>query len=158
MLKSRSANKGFILVDVLLGVIIIAVALIAIGGLYYQSGRANIFADNRTVAFNWAQNYIEFLKTDATWRGAAGGAAPNDAAPRATFNAAPPRPGFAIQSSVPLANVSAVIQNLPATTMNRQVLTTAVSDHLIDVTVTVSWQENGQAMPPISLRTYIERD
>lgn len=159
MNRRREQNRGFILMDVLLGVVILTVAVVAIAGLYYQSTQANIFADNRTVAYNWAQSRIENLKATQGWRGVAGGASP--AVSDTEFNATPPKPGFRIQTNALLATLPP--GTLPATTqavnvpMNRSGNRLGVNDYLLDVRVQVSWTENGRN-ETVELRTLIERD
>lgn len=149
--RRRRHEKGFILADVVLGMFILVVALLGIGGLYFQSARAGIFADNRTVAYNWAQERIEYLKGTGSWRGSST-AGTEPAAPADT--GMPPRNGFSRTTSVNLAAITA----LPITTASsRSNLLDAVNKRLIDVVVTVSWTEN--SIPKsVSLETLIERE
>ncbi|MDR3588877.1 MAG: hypothetical protein P4N41_04390 [Negativicutes bacterium] len=152
--KRTNGSRGFVLMDVILGMFILVVALVAMGGLYYQSTRAYIFADNRTVAYHWAQERMEYLKSDASWRGnSSQGTAP--ASPADAGNSTPPRTGFSRTTTVALASLPA--GTLPATTQAVSVPISKINARLIDVTVTVNWTENGQTRS-VNLRTFIERD
>lgn len=155
----KSNIRGFVLVDVLLGIIILTVSLLAIGGLYLQSSHAVAFADDRTVAMNWAKARIEELEANWHWRGQPGGDAP--VVPRDAGNDQPPRTGFQRDTTVSLADVteadvSKLLQRLDKSKSNSEVIST-VNDQLILVTVTVTWHENG-AKQTAQLRTYIERE
>ncbi|HMM20535.1 MAG TPA: hypothetical protein PKA10_07325 [Selenomonadales bacterium] len=158
MKKPVAVRRGFVFVDVIIGMVILTVALVAIGGLYFETGRANVFADNRTIAFNWAQQRIENLKAEVSWRGKAGGDPPSATASDAVFNSDPPRPGMRLATRSDLLEMTkADLQDLPATAIKRDTLITALHQHLIRVTVRVDWQENGRD-DHIELSAIIERD
>lgn len=152
MAKGKGPAAGFILMDVVIGMVILAIALVAIGALYYQSGRSNIFADNRTVAYNWAQERIEYLKSSPSWRGDSGQkvdpVVPEDKDP-------PPRAGFERHTQVSLAALPA--GTLPPANGAVELDIADVNKRLLDVIVTVKWTENGQQQS-VSLRTLIDRN
>lgn len=157
---SKKCNmRGFVLVDVLIGIVILMVALLAIGGLYMQSSHAIAFADDRTTAMNWAKARIEELEASWDWRGKPGGDAP--VAPPDVGNDQPPRTGFHRDTTVSLANVTEddvdMLLRQLNTTKSRGQIITAVNDQLILVTVVVTWNENGVEQSA-QLRTYIERE
>lgn len=157
--SKKSKIRGFVLVDVLIGVVILMVALLAIGGLYIQSGHAIAFADNRTVAINWAKARVEEMQTTYYWRGASGGDDPF--VPADNGNENPPRAGFSRQTTVKLANVAASdldfnMLDMTNTTKSQSQIIREINDRLILVTVTVSWNEKGQAQF-VQVRTYIDR-
>lgn len=146
--------NGFILADVMLGMFILVVAVLAIGGLYIQSSKTNIFTDNQTVAYNWAQERMEYLKSTSVWRGNSSSNTP-PTNPTDTGNASPPRTGFSRRTTLACP---AAIASLPKTTASSSSkLLAAVNKRLIDVTVTVSWTENGKSKS-VSIETLIERD
>jgi Tfp pilus assembly protein PilV len=151
MNNKRAYNKnGFILADVMIGMVILLIGIIAIAGLYLQSSKANLFADNRTKADNWAQARMEFLKADPTWKAA--GVAPAD-----IDN--PLLPGFKMQTTVSPAN----LLNLPArsdsttSAVSDATLLAAVNARLIDVMVTVTWNEKS-GQQSVSLETLIDHN
>jgi Tfp pilus assembly protein PilV len=146
--------NGFILADVVLGMFILVVAVLAIGGVYLQSSKSNIFADNRTVAYNWAQERVEYLKSTSSWRGDSS-LKIDPTEPTDTGNASPPRTGFSRTTTLVCP---AAIASLPSTTArSSDNLLTAVNKRLIDVTVTVSWTENGNSRS-VTLETLIDRN
>lgn len=57
-------QKGFLLMDVVLAVLIITIALVSIVGMYTQSVRANSRANQYTIAANLAQQRLEEVKRD----------------------------------------------------------------------------------------------
>jgi len=58
-------EKGFSLVEVLIGVILLAIGLLAICGLQVTSVRGNFFSNNLSQATYVAQDRLEFLKNRA---------------------------------------------------------------------------------------------
>lgn len=63
MLKNRKKlQQGYIYIDVMVGMIILAIALIAFVGAYQQSTRATAAASADTIATNLAMETIEKLK------------------------------------------------------------------------------------------------
>jgi Tfp pilus assembly protein PilV len=154
-MAGRNADRGFIFVDVILGMFILVVALTAIAAVFYQSSKAGIFADDRTVAYNWAQERLEYLKSDPSWRGsAAQNVAPEQSPPDPDGNS-PPRAGFTRTTNAVLANLPE--GTLPQTNGAVHVPMSVINNRLIDVTVTVNWQENGQPQS-IRLQTLIARN
>ena len=111
-------NKGFILAEVMLAMVIISVALVAISGMFTQAIQADIRAKNYTVAANLAQKQLELLKIK------------------------PPEywAGRALPAVIPWCDQA----QLPS---SRYTLTTnAVAtgyEGLVEVRVTVSWLERG---------------
>lgn len=57
-------QKGFLLMDVVLAMLIITIALVAIVGMYTKSLQANTKAGNYTIATNVAQQRMEEVKRD----------------------------------------------------------------------------------------------
>lgn len=55
-------NKGFTLIEVLIGLIILAIGLLALGTLQITSTRGNYFSSNLMQATYIAQDRLEFLK------------------------------------------------------------------------------------------------
>lgn len=55
-------EKGFTLIEVLLGLVILAIGLLAIGALQITSTRGNFFSNNLMQATYVAQDRLEFLK------------------------------------------------------------------------------------------------
>ena len=55
-------NKGFTLIEVLIGLIFLAIGLLAIGALQVTSTRGNFFSNNLMQASYIAQDRLEFLK------------------------------------------------------------------------------------------------
>jgi len=147
--KKKINANGFILADVVLGMLILVVALLAIAGVYIQSNKSNIFADNRTVAYNWAQERMEYLKANSDWRGnSLEGSPPNN--PKDTGNDSPPRKGFKRDTNPVCPTDITVFPNTADT------IKTTINNRLIDTTVTVTWTENGIDQS-VSLRTLIDR-
>lgn len=151
MKKKMDNENGFILADILVGLFILSLSLLAIGGFYMQNNKASVFTDNRTVAYNWAQERIEDLKSRSDWRGSTD---TNPTNPVDNGNDSPPRVGFSRQTTLVYP---ATIASLPAITNNgtKDTLLTAVNKRLIDTTVTVSWTEKGITQS-VSLETLIE--
>ena len=56
-------RKGFTLIEVLVGLVILAVGVLAIAGMLVTSVRANYFSNQLTQASYVAQDRLEFLKT-----------------------------------------------------------------------------------------------
>ena len=153
--KKKVIANGFILADAVLGMFILVVSVMAIAGLYMQSQKSNLFADNQTVAYNWAQQRMEELKATSAWRGDS----TTPTAPDPTLVpdiGTPPRTGFTRTAS---ANVAVgTIATLPATTVvENSTLVTATNTRLVDVVVTVSWKESGKDRS-IKLETLMERE
>ena len=63
MIKLDKKPKGFSLVEVLIGLIILAIGLLALGSLQVTSVKGNFFSNHLTQATYVAQNRLEFLRT-----------------------------------------------------------------------------------------------
>lgn len=61
-LNNGSGGKGFTLVEVLIGLIILAIGILAIAGMQIASIRGTSFSSNLTQASVIAQERLEFLK------------------------------------------------------------------------------------------------
>lgn len=61
-MKNGWNQRGFLMVEVLVACVIITVALLAVGGMYMQSLRAAIEAEQYTVAATLAQDRLEKVK------------------------------------------------------------------------------------------------
>jgi len=59
-------EKGYILLDVMLAVLIIAISFAFMLEMFGQAGKSNKMADNRSLAYNFAQERLEALKGDPT--------------------------------------------------------------------------------------------
>lgn len=55
-------NRGFTMIEVLLGLVILAIGLLALAGLQITSIRGNFFSNNLMQASYVAQERLEFLK------------------------------------------------------------------------------------------------
>jgi len=112
-------NKGFILAEVMLAMVIMSVALLAISGMFTQALQADMLAHHYTVAANLAQQQLELLKTQPPGYWA----------------------GLSLPAVIPWSNQ----EQLPAsryTVVTNAVAATA-ADSLVEVRVIVSWQERG---------------
>ena len=63
ILKTNN-QKGFLLLDVVLAMLIITIALVAVAGMYSKSLQASSKASNYTIATNIAQQRMEEIKND----------------------------------------------------------------------------------------------
>ena len=63
MLNRLTGKRGFTMIEVLIGIIILAVAVLAIAGMQIASITGNAFSQNLTQASVLAQNRMEFLKS-----------------------------------------------------------------------------------------------
>ncbi len=61
-MKASLNAKGFTLIEVLVGVVILAIGLLGIAGMQVTSVKGNYFSNNLTQANYVAQDRIEFLK------------------------------------------------------------------------------------------------
>lgn len=57
-------NKGFTLLEILISLIIIAALILAVNKVIYTVKKANIVSENNYQASVYAQNIIEYLKSD----------------------------------------------------------------------------------------------
>jgi len=55
-------EKGFTLIEVLIGLIIFAIGILAVAGMHITSARGNFFSSNLMQATYVAQDRLEFLK------------------------------------------------------------------------------------------------
>lgn len=62
MKNNPSGEKGFTLIEVLIGLIILAIGVLAIAGMQITSIRGTSFSNNLTQASVIAQDRLEFLK------------------------------------------------------------------------------------------------
>jgi prepilin-type N-terminal cleavage/methylation domain-containing protein len=56
-------KKGFSLIEVLIGIIFLAIGLLAVAGMQATSVRGNFFSNNLMLASYVAQDRLEFLKS-----------------------------------------------------------------------------------------------
>ncbi|QDR80339.1 type IV pilus modification PilV family protein [Sporomusa termitida] len=61
-MQQLHSQRGFMLIEVLVAIVIISVALIAIGGLFLQAGKSAGASTEYTTAANLAQKQFEYLK------------------------------------------------------------------------------------------------
>lgn len=59
------SNKGFILAEVALGILIISIALVPISGMFIQAIQSNAMAREYTTVANLAQKQLELLKINS---------------------------------------------------------------------------------------------
>jgi len=112
------SNKGFMLAEVTLAMLIISVALVPIASMFTQAIQADMMAHHYTVAANLAQKQLELLKTQP---------------PEYWATCSPP-------CSIPWQDST---QPVPS---RYTILTTGVATHhdsLVEVRVMVSWRERG---------------
>ena len=63
-LIKRGESRGFTLVEVLIAIVILSVALLALGGLQIISIRGNSFGNHMTEAITLAKDMMEKMKND----------------------------------------------------------------------------------------------
>jgi len=115
----KNRQKGFLLIEVLVAIVIITVALVPIAGMFIQSTQATRNASQFTVATNLAQEQLELLKS---WT------------PLKWTTATSPVPWQGTGASpIELNNVNYDVETVvnPCPEIN--------SANLVQVTVTVSW-------------------
>lgn len=61
-MQSLRSQQGYLLIEILLAIIIISIALMTIGGLFLQSGKSANTSTEYTTAANLAQKQFELLK------------------------------------------------------------------------------------------------
>ena len=61
-MQQWNSQRGFMLIETLVAIVIISVALIAIGGLFLQAGKSAGASTEYTTAANLAQKQFEYLK------------------------------------------------------------------------------------------------
>ena len=61
--KAIGEKKGFTLIEVLIGLVVLAIGLLAVAGMQATSVRGNLFSNNVMLATYIAQERLEFLKT-----------------------------------------------------------------------------------------------
>ena len=61
-MNNSSGEKGFTLIEVLIGVIILAIGVLAIAGMQITSTRGNFFSNSLMQASYVAQDRLEYLK------------------------------------------------------------------------------------------------
>jgi len=117
ILYTLKSEKGFMLAEVMLAVLIMSVALVAITGLFTQAILANLMATHYTEAANLAQKQLELLKIH------------------------PPQywAGF----TLPIVWQDQTQLPPPRYTLTTNAIPSTIDEHLVQVTVTVAWQERG---------------
>ncbi|SMD06419.1 type IV pilus modification PilV family protein [Sporomusa malonica] len=71
-MQNIRCQKGFLMVDILVAIVIISVAIVAIGGLFIQVNKSATTSADYTFAANLAQRQFELLKKKYTaneWAG-----------------------------------------------------------------------------------------
>jgi len=110
-------NKGFILAEVVLAISIISIALVAISGMFIQAIHTDLMANHTTVAANLAQKQLELLKTYPPEYWAA----------------------LTFPCIIPWQDNAQILSSEYTLITNAYI--SAVDDHVVEVIVTVSWQE-----------------
>ena len=130
-------QNGFLMIEALIAVVIISVALVAIGSMFIQSTRANTSSVEITTATALAQKQMELLK----------------GLPVSYWNALTPLPQpLPWQDS---ANPSMPITlNNVAFTVNTVAAASATDANMVQVSVTVSWR--GQSIRVLSLFSKVD--
>lgn len=130
-------QNGFLMIEALIAVVIISVALVAIGSMFIQSTRANTSSVEITTATALAQKQMELLK----------------GLPVSYWNALTPLPQpLPWQDS---ANPSMPITlNNVAFTVNTVAAASATDANMVQVSVTVSWR--GQSIRLLSLFSKVD--
>lgn len=106
-------KKGFTLIEVMIGLIILAIGLLAIAGMQIASTRGNFSSKNLTQATYIAQDRLEFLKN---------------------------LPLTAAQLQAGNYNDGSVTITIPGVLFNRS-YTVAANGDLITITYTVTWND-----------------
>lgn len=121
---SLQKEKGFLLLEVVIGIVIITVALTAVASLFIQATKMNSLAKHITTATALAQEQLELIKKNASESGY-------------------DKDGF-LYYWVSYSGSSSVI-SLDGTSYNIQLETQPSADpiHCTGVKVTVSWHSDG---------------
>lgn len=143
-------DKGYLLVDTMIAIIILSVALVAVVGIFMQGNVAQRDSENRTVAYNLAQQKVELLKnkTAAEWSAAV----PADTHTFiVVFSDAGP-------TSVPNNAMifTRTTQAKIATTDTDA--TKNINSKLVQVQVIVSWIDSKMGNQQIAVNAYFERE
>lgn len=124
------SQKGFLMIEVVIAIVIISLALVAAATMFVQSSRANSAANDYTTATSLAQKQIELLKSHKV------------TGPTANFWAA-----VADGASLPWEGE----ENHPIVLNNTTYTVSTVAHNapedpagLVQVSVTVSWNRSGQ--------------
>ena len=134
----RQQEKGFLMIEVVIAIVIISIALVAAGGMFIQATRANTSASQYTAATALAQEQLERLKQQPStyWKGLT---VPRDI-------------------SLESGGISSVTLNSVAYTITTNAKTCPEdATNLVQVEVTVSWNSNANSVmmtgfyPKISL-------
>lgn len=110
-------QKGFILAEVLLAIVIISVALAAISAMFTKAVQADAVAKDYTIAANFAQKQLELLKIQ------------------------PPEYWSKLALPCTIAWQDETQLPLPQYRLTTHANSYAADNHLVQVTVTVCWQE-----------------
>lgn len=109
-------NKGWILVDMLVGTVILAVGLVALMAVFTQAGNSTVDSRNRLQAVSIAQQQLENLKK------------------------------YGSSSDLPTTTPTTTTNGIYTVELKRLTLSTLSSvPKLIPVQVTLTWQEQGGA-------------
>lgn len=110
-----SENKGWILVDILVGTIILAVGLVALMAVFTQAGKSTVDSRNRLQAVSIAQQKLEDLKK------------------------------YSSSADLPTTTGTTTTQGIYTVQLQRLTVPALSSvPKLIPVQVTVKWQEQGE--------------
>ena len=122
----ENKQKGFLLIEVLVAIVIISVALVAIGGMFIQATRANSQAGQITTATNLAQEQLDLLKS---WNKDVWAAYPSTSIPWQGSGSSP----------IGANNVNYTVITVVGTCAEDNI-------HLVQVKVTVSWPQGGNGI------------
>ena len=111
-------NKGWILVDLLIGTIILSVGLVALMGAFTQAGKSTVNSRNRLQAVSIAQQQLENLKK------------------------------YSSSADLPTTTGTTTTNGIYTVQLQRLTIPALASvPKLIPVQVTLTWQEQGGAGP-----------
>ena len=113
-------QRGFILAEVVLAIFIISVALLAISVMFTKAIQVNAVAKDYTVAANLAQKQLELLKMQ------------------------PPEYWSELTLPCTIAWQDAAQSPLPQYVLTTHASSYAADNHLVQVTVTASWQQGNR--------------
>jgi len=129
LVSEVSGGRGFTLLEVVIAMLLLGIALLGLMALQIRSVRSNAFSNRMTVASCFARNQVETLRADssADWESVTDGQ---------------------FSETVPDAGAAGMVFT------RRWEIETDSADRMRDVSVTVSWNQDG-GVHEIDVRTRI---